>query len=365
MSVSLPVLLLYLTAAADTPADIAARALTERAKMKTVYVSGRMIGVNPKVQSGNWDYDFQIWKTPEKWRIDLRPRTDGHVKDWSGRYVMPTPSPKPVDRQVVCDGCRPGGGGYHFYLPWSAVEAYSPDSDYARIVREYDLLIDPQKFGVVLASPFTHDNLGDVLASPAIKFDGLSETTRNGERAIALTGTRVKGGSIRRVTILPDKGYSVVSIRAGPKPGSKDNWEYSVESEPAQDPMSGAWYTRSFRYRRESRGVMECETRLTIDHAEVNRPIDPKVFTLAGLDIPIGQAYREQTDTRLRYWDGSKVVAESPIKPVGQLNVPVPAAPQPVGAVPSGVRWWAVAAAVLFAGAAVLLLRRAIIRAAR
>jgi hypothetical protein len=140
---------------------------------------------------------------------------------------------------------------------------------------------------------------------------------------------------------------------------------YAIESEPARDPVSGTWYTRSYRYRQESNGVVEFDERLVIHHAEIDRPIDPKVFTLAGLDIPVGEAYRDVTSDRLRYWDGSKVVRESPIKPVGQANVPVPiaAAPEPVESVSSRVRWWAVGAAVLFAGAAVLFLRRAIVRA--
>lgn len=137
-----------------------------------------------------------------------------------------------------------------------------------------------------------------------------------------------------------------------------------MECDLAQDPVSGVWFPSRIRYTDKRNGEVYDTEDARFDPVEINRGVDPAVFTLAGFPLPIGTPVYPPGIKRAdqgKFWDGAKLVDKSPVKPT-DATAALPPEQAPVPVEPPGGWWsraWPFAAAVAFGVAGLVLIRRA------
>lgn len=174
---------------------------------------------------------------------------------------------------------------------------------------------------------------------------------QDGKRLIRMSG-QPREGVVKTIWVDPDCGPCVVKIEAK---GRNQNLAlpdfYSVmKIEPARDEHSGAWYFRSYTWRSTLHGGNNSDETGTVKLLEINRGIDPEVFSWAGLMLPTGTPMQrgEAGKNGSAYWDGTKLVEKKLYQQspdYQKLMRPAPASPVDSTSIPS----WQIAMAVLFA----------------
>jgi hypothetical protein len=256
---------------------------------------------------------------------------------------------------------KPGHSlGYRYRK--SAVDIV-PNGQETNSVGRLHYLFDPRQLGYCKQQFINQakSGLDNDVTSPRRRDVRVERSTLNGEDAWLITSKVIASGCDHKIWILPSKGYNVGRIEASGKGPDGTPFTYWIESELAPDPVSGVWYVKRYTHQEVEGGVAKTQETLEVLQSEINRGVDPQVFTLAGLDSPAGTPIRNETGRPEKYWDGKQAISEPPEKKsaVG----PEAPAPQPVEPVPgTGVRWWYAVAMVVFSAAAVILLRHAIVR---
>lgn len=296
---------------------------------------------------------YEIWMDQEHYRADII--KEGEIKPRSdlGR------------RAIYCKNCeRPG----HF-VQWveglTGVDVVRADSKKAR--EGFSEAYDPRLLGYVMSpmSSLTGQgggayNLETELSSPALSARTLESAEHEGKRALVLRSKYLKTGADRAVWVLPEKGNSIGLIESSLKTNDGVTHGSRLRSDLARDAKSGAWFPKSCVLEWTENGVVTLREVVSVQSVEINQPIDPRTFTLAGIGVP----------------DGTPVLTpESPVIPlefrnggigprIENLNPSEVPAPIPVNpsAVSGGFRWWYAVAAGLFVAVGVVLLRRAISR---
>ncbi|MFG0336015.1 MAG: hypothetical protein ACF8TS_21865 [Maioricimonas sp. JB049] len=189
-----------------------------------------------------------------------------------------------------------------------AVTLYHLNSDQGRRLaakRDQAYRLDLRRFGAIPAghSALYDTALRDFLTRPDRRSSSMVEVTEGGRELVALRYERNDGRIITYI-IDPKRDYSVVrsSIEV---PG---RFTDAIECELAE--FGDVWYPKSVRYTRSHQGVVGIETNATVVRAEFNEHIDPAVFELASLPIPVGlhAAETPRHPKGTRYWDGKQFV---------------------------------------------------------
>ena len=138
---------------------------------------------------------------------------------------------------------------------------------------------------------------------------------------------------------------------------------FSLRSSGHRQILTDLWYPTEIHTIHASNGKPTLEEHFKIDFHSVNLPIDPIVFTIAGMNFPNGKSVILPGTDGKGYviWNG-KVVLESSLSKDQSQQLPVPPVTAPVPTNPEAVaqpfRWYYIAAAVLFSGIAVYFFRR-------
>lgn len=118
-------------------------------------------------------------------------------------------------------------------------------------------------------------------------------------------------GTFVQVWVAPSKGYSILRHR-GEFDFEDTHYVDDIQLNVKEHNESGIWFPVSSHYRRTENGRRTREERLKVTIVSLNGPLDPKLFTLAGLDIPVGERVSKQGASPLDYhlvWDGDRVIS--------------------------------------------------------
>ncbi|GIW92667.1 MAG: hypothetical protein KatS3mg110_0708 [Pirellulaceae bacterium] len=124
-----------------------------------------------------------------------------------------------------------------------------------------------------------------------------------------LGGTELPKGGVRTIWIVPDLGYSVVKME----------FRGNVQNQPLMDRLQvrvkafegdrgTVWFPEWARTERYLSGKLSHAYEVDIWDAQFNKPVDPKLFTLAGMDIPPETSVHDNITGRAYKWDGKKLV---------------------------------------------------------
>jgi hypothetical protein len=131
------------------------------------------------------------------------------------------------------------------------------------------------------------------------------------------------------VWVVPAWGDSVVKVQIAGVPGGQTLVD-RVETEVAQVGADGVWFPTVCTYTRLLGGELEYRQVAKIEVKSLNRPIDPRVFTLAGMDLPSPIPVITEKSTPEKpvvMWDGTKLVDATPYtRPAHPSVVPRPVA---------------------------------------
>ena len=140
----------------------------------------------------------------------------------------------------------------------------------------------------------------------------MSEAAIDGKKVFVIE--RLSEKSRTRIWIAPSEGYCALrsEIRAE-RPG-----RVSVSSVECRNRFSeerGLWFPELVKLTRTVNGQVEMHETVTVTNERMNVPVNPRTFTMAGLDIERGRLVRESDRERnhlpSREWDGQKLVPAS------------------------------------------------------
>ncbi len=351
------------------PAELLRRAVEARMAIHTLHVKMTIelewhdrYGQKGK---GGKVMQYEIWLDANHYRVDIF--TEG----------APTKQDMAVGRrQVLCQNCERPGHSIH-YFQGSPVALMRSDSPLGRSLFAKGEAFDPRTLGYTRGSymntphPATAKALGLELISPDRSPPTSAAATVEGEAAWVLQSKWLRSGADNRIYLSPGKGGTVGLIEGS---GKTDKYSFHSRylSNLEQDARTGIWFPKKFVGEAFENGAIKDRDTVTVHLREFNQPIDPSVFTLAGMTVPEGVDVLDPTlnltgiDRPRQQYRGGQIVPYEKLKsaeppPPESITQPRPVDPS---VVPGQYRWWYAAAAVLFAIAAALFIRRAIRRAA-
>lgn len=308
---------------------------------------------------------FEIWLDATHYRVDV--------------VTERALSPQNVAvgrRHVLCQNCERPGHSIQYMQGFGNVALMPSDSPLGRSLFANGEAFDPRLLGYVYSDygnmprPATTKNLGLDIISPERSPPTVEAATVDGEAAWVLKSKWLRTGADNRVYLFPGKGGSVGLIEGSGKTGSY-SFHSRYHSDLEQDARTGVWFPKKFIGEAFRDGAIKDRNTVTVHLREFNQPIDPSVFTLAGIGVPDGvevfdpsKLYPKGPPPRLQY-RGGQIVPYQKVTPADPPPPEVVTQPRPVdpSVVPGRFRWWYAVAAVLFGLAATLLLRRAVRRA--
>jgi hypothetical protein len=148
-----------------------------------------------------------------------------------------------------------------------------------------------------------------VLAYPNRENLALTPETLNGVDCQRLS-YRVPGGGSVRAWIAKDRGPSVMRIEIESEFRGK-RLSFLADSE--LEKMSGVWFPKKYTYIHRVDGVEVDRRVIDVQVKSFNKPIDPEVFTVAGIGIPPQTPIMGITDVRRGQliWDGKEIVSRN------------------------------------------------------
>ena len=151
-------------------------------------------------------------------------------------------------------------------------------------------------------------------------FDELEE-----ESGVWKLERRYASGVVSELWVNPQKGFNLIRARTT---GVSEHGKIVdvMSTELAQYPSGhgDVWFPSSVWLHRELPNGICCEWIVRVESAEFNRPVPSELFTLAGLDLPVGalvalpqeqrsnQADSIERGPRRRKWDGDSLVELTP-----------------------------------------------------
>jgi hypothetical protein len=334
--------------------DVEARALADRRAITSAHLQLRVTGYQMIAdRRDEYGKTIEVWLDGDRLRVDATSDKKPEAKDdvMGGR------------RRTMCRNClKPGHTTTYTHL-WGQIETVSNTEDMSGAVGTHQELSDPRQLGFCLLphGRLRKHGLDYTVGSTDRKDVRLEEGEHAGQKAWVVRATTISGGADLRVWILPTRGHTVGRIEARGEYKGKP-WATTLESDLQE--YDHVWFPRKYTYREAIHAVHPdkpmAEQTVEVLSAEFNRPIDPKVFTLAGMNAAPGTPVVAANEP-MRFWTESGVQRDNPTPPPSAVP-PNAQPPEPVQPLPGSGRWWYLVAAVLCAVAAVLFFRRVIVR---
>jgi hypothetical protein len=295
---------------------------------------------------------FQVWVDGRQLRIDRLPHPD--VPADQQQHAM--------GREISCRNCLgPDLDTLHTVL---RTAVYTVPRGQRSLAGSLDPVFDPRAIGMACGMLYDHESR--TLSTAINNATWTNRTVTVGADGLLLLAATVPGWGTARCWIDPARGHNPVrfeEISSPTIPGAPKNVEVTRDIELAQDAVSGRWFPSRLRFRATHDGKPHMVEDIEVVSAEVDRPIDPKVFSLAGFGLPIGELVFEPGATKEQYWDGQRLVPNSPVVGKAEVVTHQPTTP-PRPATPAGWpvgRWLTAGGAVAVALVGVWLLRRAVV----
>lgn len=303
-------------------------------------------------------YRYETWFEPTRQRTEITP-LDADTRSASGAM--------PYD-MILCRNCPEPGTNLGYGRNGTPVAITKPGQSSLAGGNDTGRLLDVRRLGVAFADARTlHKHPLDqaVAISRLPEFSQADEVVA-GRRLVRLRG-QLRPGANKTIWIDPDRGPAVVKVEsAGRNMNPKlPDYRSVMEVEPARDEVSGAWYFRSCKKTVRLHGGKDADETITVQTMEINRGIDPAVFTMAALNIPAGTpAQIGNSAADAWYWDGTRMVSRAEYRKRPEFMAayksvpPTPAAPPPA----ADPRWWQYALAAVLAAAGLFAVARAVCR---
>ncbi len=198
--------------------------------------------------------------------------------------------------------------------------------------------VDPRKIGIVVEDIASlHDNPLDEILTSADRMNITLTTVELEGRFVQRVDYERQSGQHVSILIDPSQGHSVVRASIKDSTDEPPNHEERISCV-VEEFQPGIWYPRMVDYEDVRSGKVGDRAILRVDQATFNERIDPAIFTLAGMNIPVGVHVQEEPPwegRRMRIWDGKELVSPSPL-----ADVPSGPSGPPVGQGPSHRRVW-------------------------
>jgi hypothetical protein len=170
--------------------------------------------------------------------------------------------------------------------------------------------VDPRRIGIIPGPMASLHSMAleDLLVHPDRRESSVEEGREGGAPVWRVKYVRRDGGVVT-LRIDAGRGYSVIDSSVEAVGPSGNTITDRIVSELEQYGPDGIWLPSTTTYTRQI-GDRTVETAVYgVNRAEFNTPVDPKTFTLAGMDIPPGTMVRETPPTTrgTRYWDGNEL----------------------------------------------------------
>lgn len=284
------------------PASIERRAITERSRVERgdveVMSEGWMVDGNMKTTS--FAYKIRIVFDGKKIRNDIFRPLDLDLSFVAGSW-----------RTTLCFGET----DHIFYTEQSDVignkimmnviglDKFKPVSDMK--------CVDPRYLGLNPAGAMNarHSSVDSYLNQDKLVSTESREEPYQGQRCYVTTKTRTNGVQITS-WILPDRQWVVAKIETRFASGGRPQI-HSIETDYALHQPSGVWFPSGYRHRVTDGDRETQHDDLTVKVHQLGSYVDPVVFTVADMNIPVGTGVL-QSPTKLQgflYWDGLKVAS--------------------------------------------------------
>ncbi len=301
---------LLLAALATGPADnaldaakVEAAVISQRTSIRKGFVSFESVIYQKGAAESTYERSGTIWfdLDKNKYRADVR---------WTKRG-----DDRP-DRWLDCRNCEIEG--YRaFYAPTGEVKGggslaltLAPLSLLG--ATERDLEMEPRTFGISSGTSEGHSRqlkFHNYFAGPNREGFTCREGTYNGSKCLFLSylwPAKSPEQYLTEAVILPEQGYHVARIKETPlSPADKVAQGTLIESVAARVPGTDRWYPKTVNYERTFHGKMHDKENLRITDVSFDLPLDDKVFTLAGMDIPDGTpilTYKKKGQMEETFW---------------------------------------------------------------
>jgi hypothetical protein len=228
-------------------------------------------------------------------------------------------------RDVICLNCELGETILEYQQmgpgdPAVGVRLDKKDKGWEKHVK----VIEPRLVGYVPTLLLAHrgKHLEAFVGRPDRQKVSLSKGSWKEQECWVIEYTLLKGDNVH-VWIAPALGNSVVRILVE---GNTEGTPFRsvLESDVMRVGSKEMWYPRSVVYATEVNGVAQLTEEIRVTQVAFNEPIDPGVFTLAGIDIAegvgiAGTAVKSAPGSRT-VWSGSQIVdvknEDDPARPV-------------------------------------------------
>ncbi len=182
--------------------------------------------------------------------------------------------------------------------------------------------VDPRLIGVVPSDPLVlhAKTLESFLALPDRRNTSVARQMIGDLETWRIEYERGDGTQIR-MWIAPSQDYSIVRAAVVPE-SCGGNLVSRIECHNRKYGDPGIWFPHRVRYERFLDGKFYYEVVVTVHAARFNQPVDDKVFTLEGMDIPRGTPVFNLSSRWQGHemWDGSKIVPVRMHDPAGDLD---------------------------------------------
>lgn len=339
------------------PVALERRAVEDRLTIHTLHVKLTLEQEWFGTEKGGKLMHFEIWQDATHYRADIFTERSSMEQDLAnGR------------RQVLCRNCEKPGHVIR-YFERSGLSLIPPGNSMASELLRSGEAFDPRLLGCTtdnylnMKRPGAAKTLPLIFNSPESTPATVEKATVDGEGAWVLKNTIIRSGSNRRITFFPDKGGAIGLIEYS---GKSDSYAFRgrFHSELEQEPRTGIWFPKKFAGETFRNDAIRDRETVTVHLREFNQPIDPAVFSLAGINVRQGELVHDPSLNRtgkdrplMQYRDGQIVPYERDVSLMtGAITHPSPVDPS---VVPGRNRWWYISAAVFFGLAGMLLLYRA------
>jgi len=219
-----------------------------------------------------------------------------------------------------------------------------------KILSVFDARVLGYNLGYIHGFSLESPNLAQIFDEPVLQNSTVHKVGRRSgdEYEIGSTYRDTERSVIR---ILPACGYIPVFISGE---GGDATYSYRYEIDVTPKLYGDNWFFSKYTLIQKNTDRQFTEV-VTIKEAEFNRPLDPAVFTLKGIGVPVGTELKDcDTGKKTRITDGVMILP-------AQAEAPDPQA-QPLAPVPGRLNGWVLAGVIVGVALGVFFLYRALLR---
>ncbi len=265
--------------------------------------------------------EFHVWFDGDKFRHDCR------LQSQEGGPL----------RRIRCRNCPTAGQ----HIRYNDEPAKTGGVNAVQVTRMKDPnhawfeVLDPRGLGLVpsYVDALAGRRMDYLLGRPDRKNLSVSLQTWKGQDCYRID-FELRPKVMAQVWMVPAWGDNVVRVQLSGVTKAGTSLVDTVDTEVARAGVDGVWFPKVCTYTRMMGGELEARQVAKIEAISLNRPIDPRVFTLSGMDLPAPiPVLSDNPDPRkpVVAWDGKRLVDASRYISAGRSHPSVIVRPDPAG----------------------------------